>query len=66
MVVDARRAGVEADRIGVGDEVDLVAARGQFQAELGGDDAAAAVRGIAGDADLSCSRFGRRGAIQFR
>ena len=44
--------GVQADGIRVGDEVDFVAARGEFQPKLGGDDAAAAVGGIAGDADL--------------
>jgi hypothetical protein len=32
--------------------VDLVAARGELDAELGGDDAGAAVGGITGDADL--------------
>ncbi len=36
---------------GRGDEVDIVAASGEFDAELGGDDAGATVGGIAGDAD---------------
>src|ERR1039457_5299554 len=47
--MDARHILVEPYGIGVGDEVDLVAARGQFQAQLRGDDAAAAVGGITGD-----------------
>jgi hypothetical protein len=37
---------------GVADEVHLVAAIGQLQTELGRDDAAAAVGGIASDSDL--------------
>ena len=52
VIVDVVLAAVEAEGLRVGDEVDLVAARGEFDAELGGDDAAAAVGGIAGDADL--------------
>ena len=52
VIVDAGDAGVQAYGVGVGDEVDFVAARGQLHAELGGDDAAAAIRGIAGDADV--------------
>ena len=59
VIVDARGIGIEADRIGVGDEVDLVAAGGQFQAEFGGDDAAAAVGGIAGDADVHFTRVAK-------
>ena len=42
----------QPDRLRVGNEMDLVAALGQFQAEFGGDDAAAAVRRITGDSDL--------------
>ena len=49
--MDVRVVGVHADRRGVGDEVDVVAAGGEFLAEFGGDDAGAAVGGIAGDAD---------------
>jgi hypothetical protein len=49
VIMDARRIRIEADGVGVGDEVDFVPARGQFHAELGGHDAAAAVCGIAGD-----------------
>ena len=36
----------------IGDEVHLVTAGGEFDAKLGGHDAAAAVGRIAGDADL--------------
>ena len=36
----------------IGDEVDLMPARRELDAKLRGDDAAAAVRGITGDADL--------------
>ena len=57
VVVDARSARVEPDGVGVGDEVDLVAAVGQFQAQFGGDDAAAAVGGITGDSDLHLARL---------
>src|SRR5712691_10910862 len=52
MIIDAGDAGVQPDGIGVGDEVHFVAAVGQLQAELGGDDAAAPVSGIACDADF--------------
>ena len=64
--VDVGFAAGEAEGLRVGDEVDLVAAGGEFDAEFGGDDAAAAVGGITGDADLhrlpvlpGCSRAGR-------
>ena len=66
--MDARRTGVEADRVGVGDKVDLVPARGQFHAQLGGDDAAAAVRWITGDADvhaISVAHAAKPGATGF-
>ena len=52
VIVNARHIRVEPNGVGVGDEVDFVAARGQFQAQLRGDDAAAAVGGITGDADF--------------
>ena len=51
--VDVGFAAVQAERRRRGDEVDFVAARGKLDAELGGDDAAAAVGGVAGDADLA-------------
>ncbi len=58
--VDVGFAAGEAEGLRIGDEVDLVAAGGEFDAELGGDDAAAAVGGITGDADLHrCPWFGR-------
>jgi len=52
MEVDVRVVGVHADGRGVADEMDVVAAGGEFLAELGGDDAGAAVGGVAGDADF--------------
>ena len=52
VVVDARDIRIEPDGIGVTDEVDLVAASGQFEAQFRGDNAAAAVGGIAGDTDF--------------
>ena len=58
VIVDARHVGIETDGIGVADEVDLVAAVRQFEAELGGDDAAAAVGGVAGDADAHAPSMG--------
>jgi len=48
--MDARIVGVHADGRGVTDEMNVVAADGEFHAELGGDDAGAAVGGVAGDA----------------
>jgi hypothetical protein len=51
VVVNSWRFAAKANRIGIGDEVNLVPARGQLDAKLGGDDAAAAVSGIASDAD---------------
>ena len=50
-------ARVETNWIGVGDEVDLVAAIGQFEAQFRGHDAAAAVGGITGDADVHTVRL---------
>jgi hypothetical protein len=49
--MDAGIVGIHADGRGVADEMDVVAAGGEFHAELGGDDAGAAVGGVAGDAD---------------
>ena len=46
------RDGPEPERHAVRDEVDLVAPRGERLAEFGGDDAGAAVDGVAGDADF--------------
>ena len=58
VVVDARNTGVETDRIGVGDEMNLVSAIGQFEAQFGGHDTAAAIGGIAGDADFHAALTG--------
>jgi hypothetical protein len=55
---DVGLAAGEAEGLRVGDEVDLVAARGELDAELGGDDAGAAVGGVAGDADLHSQAAG--------
>jgi len=49
--MDALVVGVHADGRGVADKMDVVAAGGKFHAELGGDDAGAAVGGVTGDAD---------------
>jgi hypothetical protein len=49
---DVGFAAGEAEGRLVGDEVDVVAARGELDAELGGNDAGTAVGGIAGDADF--------------
>jgi hypothetical protein len=50
--MDVRVVGVHADGRGVADEMDVVSARGKLLAEFGGDDAGAAVGGVAGDADF--------------
>lgn len=51
MKENVRIAEVHANRRSIADEMNVVAARGQFLAKLGGNDAGAAVRGIAGYAD---------------
>jgi len=43
--MDARIVRIHADRRGVADEMNVMAAGGKFHAELGGDDAGAAVSG---------------------
>ena len=55
--MDARIVGVHADGRGIADEMNVVATRGEFHAKLGGDDAGAAVGGIAGDADAHGKSF---------
>ncbi len=67
VILDARRARVQANRIRVGDEVHFVAAVGQLNAQFGGDDAAAAVGRIARDPDLHAFLDSRaaRAAILF-
>ena len=49
--VDVGVVRIHADGRGVTDEMDLVAAGGEFLAEFGGDHAGAAVSGITGYAD---------------
>ncbi len=49
---DVLLAAAQAEGLRVGDEVDLVTGGRQLDAEFGSDDAAAAVRGIAGNSDL--------------
>src|SRR5215471_12751178 len=52
VVMNAGQARIEADGIGVGDEVHVVAAVRQFPPEFGRHDSAAAVGGVTGDADV--------------
>jgi hypothetical protein len=60
--VDIGLAASEAERLRVGDEMNIVATSREFDAQLGSDDATAAVGGIAGDTDLlgslSCPDLG--------
>src|SRR2546425_2452095 len=51
MIKNPRLIRIDPDRIGVADEMDVMAAIGQLEPELGGHDPAAAVRWIAGDSD---------------
>src|SRR5579863_2204462 len=57
MKVNVRVVGIQADRRGIADEMNIVPARGKLHAELGGNDARAAIGGIAGDADLHFVAF---------
>ncbi len=52
MEVDVAFAAGEPERRGRRDEMDIVAARRELDAELGRDDAGAAVGWVTGDADL--------------
>ena len=52
MIEDVALSAAETKGLRIGDEVHLVTACCQLNAEFSGDDAAAAVSGIAGDADL--------------
>src|SRR5262249_60179447 len=56
---DVGRGGIEARRRLGADEVDLVAAARQLEADLGGDDAAATERVVAGDAYAQRRHCGR-------
>jgi hypothetical protein len=49
--MDIGIAVLQADGLRVADEMDVVAARGEFHAKLGGDDAGTAIGGVARDAD---------------
>src|SRR6185437_10912502 len=57
VVMHARTAGIEADGIGMGDEVHLVSALGQLHAQFSGDDAAAAIGRVASDPNPHPSRI---------
>jgi len=59
-VIEDVGALAEADGVRVGDEMDLVAAVGQLQSELRGDDAAAAVGGVTSDPDSHEARLAVR------
>src|ERR1035437_3292886 len=52
VIVDARRIRIQADRIRIGNEMDLVPASGQLHSQFGGDNPAAAVGWITSDADV--------------
>ena len=52
VVMDVRFGATQANRLRVGNEMDFVTALGQFKAEFSGDDAAAAIRRIAGNPDF--------------
>ena len=54
MVVNVWLRASQADRLGVGNEVNLMSALGQFQAEFRSDHATAAVCGITSDPNLHC------------
>ena len=55
--VDALAIGIHADGRGVADEMNVVTASGELHAQLGGDDAGAAVGGVASDANAHRVRF---------
>ncbi len=57
VIVDARDAGVEPNRIRIGDEVDFVAAVGKLESEFRRDDAAAAVSGVTRDSNVHRGRL---------
>ena len=52
VIMNVRFLAAQPDGLGIGDEMNLVAALRQLQSQLRGYDAAAAVGGITGDADL--------------
>jgi hypothetical protein len=54
VIMNVRFLAAQPDGLGIGDEMNLVAALGQLQTEFRGYHAAAAVGGITGDANLHC------------
>ena len=58
--IDVRQERRQPERLPVSDEMDLVAARGERDAELGGDRAGSAVCRITGDSDLQDVSFHHR------
>ncbi len=60
--MDARESSVQANRVGVSDEVHLVATGGELHPQFGGDNSAAAIGGIAGDSDLHFDRLAPTGS----
>ena len=66
VIVDPGRTGIEADRVRVSDEVNLVPAIGEFEAQVRSDDAAAAVSRVAGDADVQARSWLRSGSLRMR
>jgi len=52
VIVNIRLGAGQTDGLRIGDEMNLMAAAGQFQSEFGGHDTAAAVSWITGDPDL--------------
>jgi len=69
VIEDARGSWIQADRIRVSDEMDVMAAGGQLQAKLGGNDSAASIGRITGDADLhaelDCNGLSRDSSFLF-
>ena len=66
MVRDAGNAGIEPNRVGVSDEVDLVPAIGELEAQLRCDDSATTVGRVAGDADVQARSWLRSGSLRMR
>src|SRR5579885_1986836 len=63
--MDPPQAGVKTNRIGIGDEMDLMAAVRQFQPQFRGDDSASTVCWVAGNADFHVSQAIRCAAPPF-
>jgi hypothetical protein len=56
VVVNSWEPGIEADRVGITDEMHLVAPNGQLQAKFGGNNATSTISWIASYADLHNGR----------